>query len=67
MRYILWSILATYLLVVGLWPAAAAPVVLASTGAAVVVGKIPGVVLVGIAAITWLSHRNRPTSAPATA
>lgn len=66
MRFIKWSLLAAFLIIVGLWPAAAAPVVLASAGAAVVVGKIPGVVLVGIAAITWLRHRHHPAR-PATA
>lgn len=66
MRYILWSLLALFLITVGLWPAAAAPVVLASVGAAVVVGKIPGVVLAGIATIVWLRHRHHPAR-PATA
>ncbi|MFF7184693.1 hypothetical protein ACFZAR_05540 [Streptomyces sp. NPDC008222] len=64
-RFILWSLLAAFLLLVGVWPAAAAPVALAGAGLAVVVGKIPGVVLLGIAAVLYLRHR--PAPRPATA
>ena len=61
-RIVAWTFLALFLLVVGAWPAAAAPVSLAFAGAGVVASKIPGVVLLGIAAIAWLRHR--PTPAP---
>ncbi|MER6492671.1 hypothetical protein [Streptomyces griseorubiginosus] len=61
-RVVAWIVLALFLLVVGAWPAAAAPVALAFAGAGVVASKIPGMVLLGIAAIAWLRHR--PTPAP---
>lgn len=64
-RFILWALLALFLMLVGAFPAAAAPVALAMSGAGVVVGKIPGVALIAIAAIAYL--RRRPTPAPATA
>ncbi|MEU5477473.1 hypothetical protein [Streptomyces mirabilis] len=56
MRFILWSLLAAFLIVVGLWPAAAAPVVLASAGLTVVVAKIPGVLLL-VAAVAYLRRK----------
>jgi len=64
MRYILWSLLAAYLLVVGLWPAAAAPVGLLTAGAGIVLAKLPLLVL---AAGVWLHYRHRPTATPRTA
>lgn len=64
MRFILWSLIAAFLIVVGLWPAAVAPIALAFTGAAVVLGKIPGVVLVAVGVIAYLKHRPaRPATA----
>ena len=64
MRFILWSLLAAFLIVVGLWPAAVAPIALAFTGAAVVLGKIPGVVLAAVGVIAYLKHRPaRPATA----
>ncbi|MBL3664496.1 hypothetical protein JL475_00350 [Streptomyces sp. M2CJ-2] len=65
-RYIAWALLALYLLVVGLAPAALAPVTLALAGLAAVIAAIPGPVwlLAGIAA--WLKHRPA-TPKPATA
>jgi len=50
-------LLAAFLIVVGLWPAAAAPVTLAATGAAVILTAIPGPVWLLTAAIAWLKHR----------
>ncbi|MFF4489442.1 hypothetical protein ACFY0F_23585 [Streptomyces sp. NPDC001544] len=59
-RYIRWSLLAAYLIVVGLWPTAAAPIAAAFAGIAVIVAAIPGPVLLGIGAIAWLKHRPAP-------
>lgn len=56
---ILWALVALYLLVVGLWPAAAAPVSLAATGAFTVLAQ-PAVflaVLLGAVVVTaWRRH-----------
>jgi len=63
-RIVAWSLLAAFLIAVGLWPAAAAPVALAFGGLAVIVGKIPGVVLIGLAAIAYLRYKPaRPATA----
>lgn len=59
MRYILWAITALYLLIVGLWPAAAAPVELAASGAFVVLAKPPVLLLAALAAAV-VHHRRRP-------
>lgn len=55
-----WVILAAFLVIVGLWPAAVAPINLAAAGAAAVLAAIPGPVLVGLAVIAWLKHRPAP-------
>jgi hypothetical protein len=61
---ILWLLLAAFLMLVGVWPAAAAPVGLAAAGAAAVVAAIPGPVLVLLAVIAYLKHRApRPATA----
>ena len=60
-----WPLLALFLVLVGLWPAAAAPVTLAATGAGHVLAAIPGPVLLLAAGIAWLRHR--PAARPATA
>jgi hypothetical protein len=59
-RYIRWLLLALALIVVGLWPAAVTPIGLAATGAAVVIGAIPGPVLLLAAATAWLWRRPAP-------
>jgi hypothetical protein len=61
---ILWLLLAAFLMLVGVWPAAAAPVGLAAAGAAVVLAAIPGPVL-ALAAIAVYLKRRAPR--PATA
>lgn len=63
LRYALWLFIA--LILVGVWPAAAAPISLAATGAAVIITAIPGPVFLAVAVIAWLKHR--PTPKPATA
>ena len=57
-RIIRWLLLALFLIVVGAWPAAAAPIGLAATGAAVIIAAVPGPVLIGAAAIAWLRHHS---------
>jgi len=64
-RVIRWLLLAAYLLVVGLWPAAAAPVTLAFDGLGAVIAAVPGPVLLLAAVVAWLKHR--PAPKPATA
>ena len=61
LRFILWSLLAAYLLLVGLWPAAAAPVDVLSAGASVVLAKLPLLVVAGAVALYF--HR-RPVAQP---
>jgi hypothetical protein len=65
LRPLRWLPLALFLIVVGLWPAAAAPISLAATGAAVIITAIPAPVLAAVAVIAWLKHRHTPK--PATA
>jgi len=60
-----WLLLVAFLIVVGLWPAAVAPVTLALAGADLVLAAIPGPVLLLSVGVIWLWTRNRPT--PATA
>jgi hypothetical protein len=62
-RYVRWLLLTSFLIVVGLWPAAAAPIGMAATGAAVIVGLIPGHVLALAAVAAWLKHRPTPVRA----
>jgi len=61
---ILWLLAGTYLLVVGLWPAAATPVELAATGAFTVLAQ-PAVLLLAAAVALIASARRRPAPAPA--
>lgn len=60
-----WLLLALVLIVIGVWPAAVAPIAWAFAGAHVVLAAIPGPVLVLAAGIAWLKHR--PAPKPATA
>lgn len=66
-RPVLWSLLAAYLIVVGLWSTAAAPVSLATAGLDTVLGSIPRTVLVLAAGVAWLIFRPGRTARPATA
>ncbi|MFF0736861.1 hypothetical protein ACFYVK_35270 [Streptomyces chartreusis] len=65
LRVIAWALLVLYLLLVGLFPAAAAPVSLAFTGLGAVVAAIPGPVLLLAAVVAWLKHRPTPKSVTA--
>lgn len=60
MRPVLWLLLAAFLLIVGVWPSAAAPVGLVFDGAGVIAARIPAVVLVGLTAVFYLRHRRAP-------
>lgn len=64
-RFIAWVLLALYLLVVGLWPPAAAPLALMLAGLAVVAALIPGPAWALAAAIAW--HRSRSNRTAVTA
>lgn len=61
---ILSLLLGAYLLVVGLWPAAATPVELAATGAFTVLAQ-PAVLLLAAAVGLIASARRKPAPAPA--
>jgi hypothetical protein len=61
---ILWLLAGTYLLVVGLWPAAATPVELAATGAFTVLAQ-PAVLLLAAAVGLIASARRKPAPVPA--
>ncbi|MEV5347173.1 hypothetical protein [Streptomyces achromogenes] len=57
LRIILLALLGLYLIAVGVWPAAAAPVAAALTGLAVLFGLIPGPAWLGLGVIAWLRNR----------
>jgi hypothetical protein len=63
-RMLLIALLGLYLIAIGLWPPAAAPIAAALTGAAVILGLIlgliPGPVWLGIGAIAWLKRQPAP-------
>ncbi|MBB5932332.1 hypothetical protein [Streptomyces echinatus] len=61
LRIIAVALLGLYLVAIGLWPPAAAPIGAAVTGLAVIVGLIPGPAWLGLGVIAWL--RNRPAPA----
>lgn len=63
-RTALWTLLALYLLAVGYWPAAAAPISLAFDGLGAVLAAIPAPVLLLAAGVAWLKHKPTP-AAPA--
>lgn len=66
LRIILIALLAAYLITVGLWPAAAAPVSLLLAGLAAIVGLVPGPVWLLTAGIAWAKNRPAPIPAAAT-
>ncbi|MET7429610.1 hypothetical protein ABZT16_11510 [Streptomyces flaveolus] len=57
LRVILIAVFGLYLIAIGLWPPAAAPVAAALTGAAVLIGLIPGPAWLGLGFIAWLRNR----------
>jgi hypothetical protein len=62
-RYTAWGLLVAFLFVVGLWPAALAPVVVVAAGADTVLAAMPGQVLLAVVVIAWLWLRHRPAPA----
>ncbi len=58
----LWLLAGTYLLLVGVWPAAAAPVNLAATGAFTVLAQ-PAVLLAALLVGALMAIRRQPTPA----
>lgn len=61
---VLWLLAGLYLLLVGLWPAAAAPIGLAATGALTVFAQ-PAVLLLAAVFVLAASARRRPVHAHA--
>ncbi|MEV5414731.1 hypothetical protein [Streptomyces albogriseolus] len=61
-RIVLWVLAALYLLLVGLWPAALAPVALTLTGGATLIAAIPASVWVAAVAIAWLKRKPTPAT-----
>lgn len=61
---ILWLLAGAYLLVVGLWPPAATPINVATTGAFTVLMQ-PAVFLAVVVVGLLTASRRRPTPAPA--
>lgn len=62
-RIILLVLLGLYLIAIGLWPSAAAPIGLAFTGLGVLAGMVPGPVLLLAGLVAWLRHRPTPATA----
>jgi hypothetical protein len=56
-RVIVWAFLELFLIVVGLWPAAATPIELAGAGLDAVIAAIPGPVLLAAAVVLYFRHR----------
>lgn len=63
LRKFRWPLLALFLIVVGAWPAAAAPVALAAAGAGVLIAAIPGPALLLLGFIAWLKHQPKTATA----
>jgi len=59
-RLICWALLIGFLIVVGLVPAALAPVNLALAGAAAVLAAIPGPVWIAAGVIAYFRHKPTP-------
>lgn len=64
-RFIAWAMAALYLLTVGLWPAALAPVTLTFAGLGAALAAIPGPVIALAAVAAWLKHRPAPAKTAA--
>jgi hypothetical protein len=62
LRIILITLLGGYLIAIGVWPAALAPVSLAFAGLAAILGAVPGPAWLLLGGIAWL--KNRPAPAP---
>lgn len=64
LRTILIALLGLYLIAIGLWPAAAAPIAAGVAGLAVIGGLIPGWAWVGLGVIAWRKTQPAPVVAP---
>jgi hypothetical protein len=60
-RIVLFAVSALYVIAVGIWPPAVAPLALAFAGLAVIGGLVPGYVWALAAGAAWLKYR--PASA----
>jgi hypothetical protein len=58
-RVIAATVVGLYLLIVGLWPAALAPVSLILGGATAVIAAVPGPLQLAAIGIAWAKYRNR--------
>jgi hypothetical protein len=67
LRKLLIVALALYLIVVGLWPAAAEPVSLMFAGLAAIGALVPGYIWALAAGAAWLRYRRPVVIQPATA
>ncbi|MGW1160385.1 hypothetical protein ACWD48_19635 [Streptomyces sp. NPDC002519] len=67
LRTALWSLLAAYLIAVGIWHSAAAPVSLVFAGLAVLIGLVPAYVWALAAVAIWWRHRRTVVIQPVTA
>jgi hypothetical protein len=59
-RVLLVALLGVYLIAIGLWPAALAPVNLGFAGLAAILAAVPGPAWLLLAGIAWLKHRPAP-------
>jgi len=64
-RILRWLLLAAFLIVVGMWPTALAPVTLALAGAAAILATVPASVWLAVGVIAWLKHKPSPAKATA--
>jgi len=60
LRIIAVALLGAYLIAIGIWPAALAPVSLAFAGIGAILGAVPGPVWLLAGGIAWLKHRPGP-------
>ncbi|MFF2168144.1 hypothetical protein ACFVWP_46940 [Streptomyces sp. NPDC058175] len=65
-RTIRWTLLIGFLVVVGMWPAATAPVELACAGVSAIVAAVPGPLLLAVMVVGWLKYRPAPVKAKKT-
>ena len=64
-RILRWLLLAAFLIVVGMWPTALAPVTLALAGAGAILATVPASVWLAVGVIAWLKHKPSPAKATA--
>lgn len=62
LRLVLTALLGLYLIAIGIWPPALAPVSLAFAGLAAILGAVPGPAWVLLGGIAWLKRQPVPTT-----